>query len=90
MVWTIEVSNTAVKQLKKLDRNIKIRIISFLKKIETTDNPRSQGKALKGKQGELWRYRMGDYRIICKIEDKKVSVLVLAIGHRKEVYKIKI
>ncbi len=90
MAWTIEVANTAVKQLKKLDRNIKIRIVSFLKKIETADNPRSQGKALRGTQGELWRYRVGDYRVICKIEDKKVTILVLAIGHRKEVYKIKI
>ncbi|MES2997968.1 MAG: type II toxin-antitoxin system RelE/ParE family toxin [Pseudomonadota bacterium] len=90
MVWTIEVTNSAVKQIKKLDKNTKIRIVSFLKKIEKIDTPRSQGKVLRGKQGELWRYRIGDYRIICKIEDKKVTVLVIAIGHRKEIYKIKI
>lgn len=86
----IEVTNSAVKQIKKLDKNTKKRIVSFLKKIEKVDNPRSQGKALRGKQGELWRYRTGDYRIICKIEDKEVTVLVVAIGHRKEIYKIKV
>ncbi|MDQ8040099.1 MAG: type II toxin-antitoxin system RelE/ParE family toxin [Rickettsiella sp.] len=90
MAWTIEVTNSAAKKIKKLDKTTKIRIVSFLRKIEKVDNPRSQGKALRGKQGELWRYRIGDYRIICKIEDKKVTVLVLAFGHRKEVYKIKI
>lgn len=63
------------------------RIIFFLRTKETCHNPRQQGKALRGDKAELWRYRVGDYRIICQIEDEVVTVLVLGVGHRKEVYR---
>ena len=58
-------------------------------KILKNNDPREYGKSLKGELGELWRYRVGDYRIICSIEDERIEVLVLRIGHRKEVYKDK-
>jgi len=88
LAWTIKVTKSAAKQLKKLDKLVQRRILSFLfHKVENSNNPRRQGKALRGKQGELWRYRVGDYRIICHLEDKSVTVLVLAVGHRKEIYK---
>lgn len=88
MDWIIDISATAAKQLKKLDKVAQKRIISFLRsKIECRHNPRRQGKALKGDKGELWRYRVGDYRIICRIEDETITVLVLEIAHRKEVYR---
>jgi mRNA interferase RelE/StbE len=78
----------AVKQLKKLDKSMQKRIIDFLKnKISGCNNPRYLGKPLKGKLSNLWRYRIGNYRIICKIQDKEVLVLVLNIKHRKTAYK---
>ena len=88
MTWKIKVAKTAIKQLKKIDKTAQKRIVTFLKtKLETTKNPRQYGKALRGKKGELWRYRVGDYRLICSIEDKTVTILVLTLGHRKEVYR---
>jgi mRNA interferase RelE/StbE len=78
----------AVRQLKKLNKSAQKRIIDFLnKKISGCNNPRYLGKALKGRLSGLWRYRIGDYRIICKIQDKEVLILVLNIKHRKNAYK---
>ena len=88
MAWKIKISTTATKQLKKLDKNAKQRIITFLRdKIECTNNPRIYGKALKGEKADLWRYRVGDYRLICHICDNSITVLVLAVGHQKEIYR---
>ena len=87
MAWIIDIRRTAAKQMIKLDRNAQERIIKFLKiNIQNSINPRQYGKALSGKMGDLWRYRVGDYRIICKIEDEVITVLVLAVGHRKDIY----
>ena len=87
MGWTIELSATADKQLGKLDREVGKRIRKYLDRVAALTEPRSLGAALQGsKLGELWRYRVGDYRIICSIEDTRVVVLVLRIGHRSEVY----
>jgi mRNA interferase RelE/StbE len=86
--WRIEINRTAEKQIKKLDRFVQIKIVSFLKdRLSLLENPRQLGKPLRGDKGELWRYRMGDYRRICDIQDEKVTVLVLQVGHRKEVYR---
>jgi mRNA interferase RelE/StbE len=64
------------------------RIVSFLReRVEGDSDPRSIGKPLRGEKGELWRYRVGDYRIICRIEDRYLVVLVLRVGHRKDVYR---
>lgn len=88
MAWSVEFTRSAQKQLRKLDKPAAARIARYLRqRIATTDNPRRLGKALTGERGELWRYRVGDYRLICKIEDQRVTVLVLEVGHRREVYR---
>ncbi len=87
MAWKIEIKKSAVKQIQKLDSVTQKRIISFLSQLVNQTNPRLSGKALKGEKNDLWRYRVGDYRIICQIQDSKLIVLVLIISHRKEVYR---
>ena len=89
MAWRIELTATAVKQLGKLDKGEAKRITSFLRqRLATQDDPRSTGKALTGPQlGAYWRYRVGDYRILCDIQDGVLCILVIEIGHRREVYR---
>lgn len=88
MNWKIEISNKAEKTLKKLDTKTQRRILDYLKsKISPTDNPKNFGKPLVGNFTGLWRYRVGDYRIICEIKSDKVKILVLKIDHRKNIYK---
>jgi len=71
-----------------LDRQIARRILDYLDdKIASLDNPRSRGKALSGPLGELWRYRVGDYRVICEIQDNVMRILVVEAGHRRQIYK---
>ena len=85
MTWKIKWEDFAVKQLRKLDKQVEKRIISYLKKI-VLENPRKQGKPLTGDKSRFWRYRMGEYRIICRIMDDELIVLIIAVGHRKEIY----
>ena len=89
MVWQIELSATAVKQLRKLDPNEARRITHFLRqRLSLTQDPRSSGKALTGPAlGAYWRYRVGDYRIICDIQDGRLCILVIEVGDRREVYR---
>ena len=89
MVWRIELTATAAKQLGKLDKNDAKRITKFLReRLESADDPRSAGKALTGPQlGTYWRYRVGDYRIICDIQDRVLVILVIGIGNRRDIYK---
>ena len=89
MVWQIDISATAEKQLLKLDRQIAMRIRTFLReRIAMLEDPRSVGEALKGsKFGEFWKYRVGDYRLISHIEDDRLHILVVKIGNRREVYR---
>jgi mRNA interferase RelE/StbE len=88
MAYRIEVSTDASKQLKKLDKGIRERLFRFLfDRIAKLDDPRSLGEALKGTQlGELWKYRVGDYRLICQIEDARVLIVVIRVGHQRKVY----
>lgn len=87
MAWTIEVSETAKRALAKLDRPVAKRITSFLRtRIASAPDPRALGKPLRGPLREYWRYRIGDYRIICDIQDHVLRILVIAVGDRKEVY----
>lgn len=86
MAWQIELTGSAEKELAKLDKPVAQRIIKFLRERVSVD-PRSSGKALKGDHSGLWRYRIGDYRVICEIYDDRISVLVVRVGHRKEVYR---
>ncbi len=87
MAWTVEVSDYAEKQLRKLDKPIQKRLLDWLEdRIEGCKNPRHFGEPLRGERAGLWRYRIGDYRVICEIQDKQLVVLALAIGHRREIY----
>ena len=88
MTWKIEIVPSAIKELDKLDRQVAKRILKFLhKRVASLKDPRSIGDALKGsKLGEYWRYRVGDYRIITKIEDKILLIIVLQVGHRRQIY----
>jgi mRNA interferase RelE/StbE len=88
LVWTINYADTAKAQLRKLDKPTARRIVDYLsERIATLENPRNTGKALTGPLGGLWRYRVGDYRVICEIQDNTVCILVVQIGNRREVYR---
>jgi mRNA interferase RelE/StbE len=88
LAWTVSISNIAERQLRKLDRPVQKRILDWLnERIEGGKNPRHFGEPLKGDLAGLWRYRVGDYRILCEIQDQKIVVLVLTIGHRRQIYK---
>jgi mRNA interferase RelE/StbE len=87
LVWTIEFDERAQRDLAKLDKMVAKRIRRFLEdRVTPLDNPRSVGKPLKHGLAGKWRYRVGNYRILCLIEDKKLVVLVIEIGHRSSVY----
>jgi mRNA interferase RelE/StbE len=85
----VEFSAEAGRELGKLDPQHAKRILNFLhERVSKLDDPRSIGEALRGSRlGELWKYRVGHYRLICKIEDDRVVVLVLRVGHRREIYR---
>lgn len=87
MAWTVEVAESAQKQLAKIDKPIRERILHYLwDRIDGCKNPKHFGEPLKENLGGLWRYRVGDYRVVCEIQEQRVVVLVLAIAHRREVY----
>ncbi len=88
MVWAIEYAESAKKQLRKLDKPMARRIVDFMdERVAISDDPRRVGKALKGPLGDLWCYRVGDYRVLCDIQDGVLTVLILQIGNRREVYR---
>lgn len=88
MAWTINYTATAEKHLQRLDRSLQQRIVEFLhKRVGAGNDPRSTGKTLKGKFTNYWRYRVGDYRIICEIQDDRLTMLVISVGHRREGYR---
>lgn len=88
MAWEIELAETAVKQLDDLDRAIQQRITRYLsERLAQAEDPRVLGKALRGQLAEYWRYRVGDYRLVCEIQDEVLTVLVVRIAHRREVYR---
>ncbi len=89
MVWRIEVSDTAAKQFAKLDKPVARRISAFLRdRVSKLDDPRSIGEALKGSElGDFWKYRVGDWRLICEIRDQQILITVLSLGNRREVYR---
>ena len=88
MAWTIDYSRMARSQLQKLDRNAARRIVEYMDaRVATSDNPRNTGRALTGPLRGLWRYRVGDYRVVCDIQDEVLHILVVRIGRRDEVYR---
>ena len=89
MAYNVELSAEGVRELSKLDVQPAKRILKFLhQRVAKVDDPRSIREALHGSRlGEFWKYRVGDYRLICKIEDNHLIVLVLRVGHRREIYR---
>ena len=88
MRYKVEYTKSAVKQLKKMDKKIAALILSFIEeKLVDCENPRLYGKALQGYLNDKWRYRIGDCRILTKIEDGILIVTVVELGHRKDIYK---
>jgi mRNA interferase RelE/StbE len=89
VAWKVELSQAAAREIDKLDPPAARRILKFLHgRVAKMDDPRSIGEALHGsKLGEFWKYRIGDFRLICSIEDERLVVLVLRVGNRREVYR---
>jgi mRNA interferase RelE/StbE len=86
--WVYRFDARALKELKQLGRQAQQQIISFLdRRVAGSGNPRRFGKALKADLAGLWRYRVGDYRILCQVQDRELVVLVISVGHRKDVYR---
>lgn len=84
--WTINFTKKSQKELQKLDKPVQTQIIAELDRILLLNNPRGVGKSLTGELSGLWRYRIGDYRIIAELEDSIFTVIVVRIGHRKQIY----
>ena len=88
MGWTIEWDKRVERQLARLGRDNARRIRDYMmQRVARVEDPRSLGKALHGRLSTYWRYRVGDYRVICSLEDAVCKVLVVRIGHRREVYR---
>jgi len=88
LAWNVEFTATAKRQLAKLDRRWQAAILDYLEdEIAPLQGPRDRGKALRGDRRGLWRYRVGDYRIICELRDVELVVLVVTVGHRRSVYR---
>jgi mRNA interferase RelE/StbE len=89
LAWIIKYTESSSKQLKKLDKQTALRVLDYMdERVAVLDDPRSLGKNLKGpKIGEYWRYRVGDIRVICNIVDGQMTILVIEIGNRREVYR---
>lgn len=87
MAWRIEFTRSADKAMRKLDKGIAKRVLDELDEIATLEDPRGRGKALTGNLAGVWRYRVGDYRVLCDIQDGRLVVLVVDVAHRREVYR---
>ena len=89
MPWTVEFDAAAAKELRKLDPPVARRIVAFLReRLATLADPRSIGEVLRGDEfGEFWKYRLGDYRVVARIVDRRLIVIVVRIGHRRDVYR---
>lgn len=88
MVWRIEWTEAAAKEFRKLNKSIQQDVRDYLiKRVLIADHPRLLGKALKSNLGGLWRYRMGDFRIICQIQDEQECLLVVRVAHRRKIYQ---
>jgi mRNA interferase RelE/StbE len=89
LAWRIDFAESASKQLSKFDAPVARRITAFLReRIAPLEDPRSLGAALRGDElGQFWKYRLGDYRIIAEIHDAQIRILVVRLGHRRDVYR---
>jgi mRNA interferase RelE/StbE len=88
LAWTLRFTETALKQLGKLDKQVADQITQVLQeRVAKSANPRAFGKALTGELKGYWRYRIGDYRVICELKDRELVILALAVGHRRDIYR---
>ncbi|MFD4421892.1 type II toxin-antitoxin system RelE/ParE family toxin [Agromyces sp. NPDC058484] len=86
MAYSVEYTETALKQLRKLDRQVARRIVGYLDDVAGLEEPRDRGKGLVGDRVRIWRYRVGDYRVLCELIDSELVILAIAIAHRREIY----
>ena len=86
MAWTIEFERDAIRQLNRLDKGVRKRILEYLES-RVVGNPRRFGKPLRGERAGLWAYRVGDYRVVCLLEEERLVVAVVSVGHRREIYR---
>lgn len=87
MIYKVEFTSRALKELKKLDKHTATLILGWVRKnLENCENPRLHGKALTANRSDEWRYRVGDYRLLAKIDDGKITILILNVGHRRDIY----
>ncbi len=85
--WRVELTEAARKELRKIDPGVRVILLKWIRKnLEGCDNPRAHGKALSANLSGLWRYRVGDYRLIAEIQDSRLVILMIEIGHRSAVY----
>ena len=85
--YTVEFTKEALRQLKKLDKYTAMMIVAWVRKnLEGCENPRLHGKGLTANRSGQWRYRVGDYRLIAEIQDSRIVILILNVGHRRDVY----
>ncbi len=89
MSWKIELEKNVIKKLRKMDSTAKKRITKFIDALEGSKDPREKGAALTGKLGEYWKYRIGEYRLIVKIFDDRLIIVVVKVGNRKDIYRKK-
>jgi mRNA interferase RelE/StbE len=88
LAWTVEYSAKALKSLRKIDKSTQQRIVDFMdKRVASHPHPLTLAKPMVGEWAGKWRYRVGDYRLICSIEDQKMVILVIELGHRSGVYE---
>lgn len=88
MIYKVEFTERALKELKKLDRYTSALILGWVRKnLENCDNPRLHGKGLSANRSGQWRYRVGDYRLLAQIDDNKITILILNVGHRRDIYE---
>ena len=88
MAWNVEFSQTARRQFRRIDKTWQRRLLNYLEdEVANLVDPRIRGTALKGDFSGLWRYRIGDYRAICQIQDETVTILIVEVGHRSSVYR---
>jgi len=85
--WTVEYKKRALKQLRSLDAQVAIRVNDDMRHFAAQPNPRDFAAPLTGEWRGFWRFRMGDYRVICEIDDGKLVILVVKVGHRKDIYQ---
>ncbi len=86
MTFKVEYTETALRQLRKLDRQVARRFIDYLDELAALDDPRNRGKGLTGDRAGVWRYRVGDYRVLCQLLDAEMVILALEVGHRGSIY----